>query len=100
MDLPFIEFKLTDEVEGLQAIALVDRPAIGLNYQAFAPHKFEVINEDKRIVMGAAMIPDLPIYIYPNAKHTQHTTQTHPTCLLYTSPSPRDRTRSRMPSSA
>lgn len=62
MDLPFIEFKLTDEVEGLQAIALVDRPAIGLNYQAFAPHKFEVINEDKRIVMGAAMVPDLPIY--------------------------------------
>lgn len=62
MDLPFIEFTLTDEVEGLQAIALVDSPAIGLNYQAFAPHKFEVIDEDKRIVMGAAMIPDLPIY--------------------------------------
>ena len=62
MDLPFIEFKLTDEVEGLQAIALVDNPAIGLNYQAFAPHKFEVIDEDKRIVMGAAMVPDLPIY--------------------------------------
>lgn len=62
MDLPFIEFKLTDDVDGLQAIALVDSPAIGLNYQAFAPHKFEVINEDKRIVMGAAMVPDLPIY--------------------------------------
>ena len=27
-------------------------------------------------------------------------TQTHPTCLLYTSPSPRDSTSSRMPSSA
>ena len=62
MDLPFIEFTLTDDVEGLQAIAFVDRPAIGLNYQAFAPQKFEVISEDKRIVMGAAMIPDLPIY--------------------------------------
>lgn len=62
MDLPFIEFKLTEDVEGLQAIALVDKPAIGLNYQAFAPHKFEVVNEEKRIVMGAAMIPDLPIY--------------------------------------
>jgi hypothetical protein len=62
MDLPFIEFTLTDEVEGLQAIALVDRPAIGLNYQAFAPQKFEIIDEEKRIVMGAAMIPDLPIY--------------------------------------
>ena len=62
MDLPLIEFKLSKDVEGLQAIALVDTPAIGLNYQAFANHKFEVINEDKRIVMGAAMIPDLPIY--------------------------------------
>ena len=61
-DLPLIEFKLSEDVEGLQAIALVDTPAIGLNYQAFANHKFEVINEDKRIVMGAAMIPDLPIY--------------------------------------
>jgi len=62
VDLPLIEFKLSEDVEGLQAIALVDTPAIGLNYQAFANHKFEVINEDKRIVMGAAMIPDLPIY--------------------------------------
>lgn len=62
MDLPLIEFKLSEDVEGLQAIALVDTPAIGLNYQAFANHKFEVVNEDKRIVMGAAMIPDLPIY--------------------------------------
>jgi hypothetical protein len=62
MDLPFIEFKLSDDVEGLQAIAFVDAPAIGLNYQAFAPHKFEIINEEKRIVIGAAMIPDLPIY--------------------------------------
>ena len=36
-------------------------------------------------------------------QHTLHTPR-HPsasiTCLLYTSPSPRDRTRSRMPSSA
>jgi hypothetical protein len=62
MDLPFIEFKLTDDVEGLQAIALVDRPAIGVNYQAFDTQKFEVVNEEQRIVMGAAMIPDLPIY--------------------------------------
>jgi len=62
VDLPIIEFKLSDDVEGLQAIAFVDTPAIGLNYQAFANQKFEVINEDKRIVMGAAMIPDLPIY--------------------------------------
>ena len=30
----------------------------------------------------------------------KQTAQTHPTCLLYTSPSPRDRQKSRMPSSA
>ena len=29
-----------------------------------------------------------------------HDSMHHPICLLYTSPSPRDRTRSRMPSSA
>lgn len=60
--LPFYEYRLTDEFDGLQAIALVDRPAIGVNYQAFTPQKFEVVNEDKRIVIGAAMIPNLPIY--------------------------------------
>ena len=34
-----------------------------------------------------------------NKASAKQTLQTHP-CLLYTSPSPRDRTRSRMPSSA
>ena len=34
----------------------------------------------------------------PLSKSTVHSTLNH--CLLYTSPSPRDRTRSRMPSSA
>ena len=32
--------------------------------------------------------------------HVDHNTEDPNTCLLYTSPSPRDRTRSRMPSSA
>ena len=32
--------------------------------------------------------------------HNQVTSAGYKTCLLYTSPSPRDRTRSRMPSSA
>lgn len=60
--LPIFEYTLTDEVEGLQAIALVDEPAIGIKYAAFNNMKFEVLDEDKRIVVGAAMIPDLPIY--------------------------------------
>ena len=36
----------------------------------------------------------------PAASTTANITVTTPACLLYTSPSPRDRTRSRMPSSA
>ena len=32
--------------------------------------------------------------------HPEYFDRNSPTCLLYTSPSPRDRTRSRMPSSA
>ena len=36
----------------------------------------------------------------PNARRNSHFTPKAKNCLLYTSPSPRDRTRSRMPSSA
>ena len=48
-------------------------------------------------VTGGALIyatPDMPKFGDPNAPSHKHI------CLLYTSPSPRDRTRSRMPSSA
>ena len=40
---------------------------------------------------------DDPSYSLTNSRTSS---QTHPTCLLYTSPSPRDRQKSRMPSSA
>ena len=47
--------------------------------------------------------PVAPLYNYlkafPNSLHQQFY-ENYGTCLLYTSPSPRDRTRSRMPSSA
>ena len=36
----------------------------------------------------------------PNSKHDEADSSKVSVCLLYTSPSPRDRTRSRMPSSA
>ena len=42
---------------------------------------------------GRAVIGDKLLYSYVDTSHTM-------ACLLYTSPSPRDRTRSRMPSSA
>ena len=45
-------------------------------------------------IMALGIVVDDAIIVGENILH-----QTHP-CLLYTSPSPRDRTRSRMPSSA
>ena len=47
---------------------------------------------------GTYYMPNAGIVVY-HGTYSLTTTQTHP-CLLYTSPSPRDRTRSRMPSSA
>ena len=46
--------------------------------------------------MSEAMKESLALAVREIHGFTQHTTA----CLLYTSPSPRDRTRSRMPSSA
>ena len=51
---------------------------------------------------GLKAIHAEPIALQQARKRSLQVFNTHPywTCLLYTSPSPRDRTRSRMPSSA
>ena len=57
-------------------------------------------------------MPEMDVRVYPDEgdvndieyavvwKHPRGILTRYPNCLLYTSPSPRDRTRSRMPSSA
>ncbi len=63
MDLPIFELTLGAEGLGVTAVALVNQPAIGIEYQAFNKAiKFGIADESQRVVMGAAMIPDLPIY--------------------------------------
>ena len=52
-------------------------------------------NNDGCIIARSNEVKDLGIPMGAPFHHYQHTF-----CLLYTSPSPRDRTRSRMPSSA
>ena len=80
--MKIVEFKLNEESEdfGVFAISLVEQPAIEENFKYFSkdgnPAKFATVDKDKRIVMGAVMIPDIQILRV---------------CLLYTSPSPRDR---------
>ena len=64
----------------------------------------------KKLTLAAALACALPAWACTldeaTAKREQlarevaRLTEQNPTCLLYTSPSPRDRTRSRMPSSA
>ena len=54
--------------------------------------------------MSPANVPPvnytIPAYEAPTVAPTPYANNGPMTCLLYTSPSPRDRTRSRMPSSA
>lgn len=44
-------------------IGLVDRPAIERNFQAFNKQQAKfILNEEKRIISGPAMIADMPLY--------------------------------------
>ena len=54
------------------------------------------LSADERAVIEAAGAP----FVIRFATPLDGSTSVHDACLLYTSPSPRDRTRSRMPSSA
>jgi hypothetical protein len=66
MKLPV--YKLTinefDEETGIDFVSLVENAAIQKDFLAFSesPIKFAIQDEEKRIVTGAAMIADLPIY--------------------------------------
>ena len=61
--LPVIYLTIDDDHEtGLDAISLVDHPAIERNWMAFNKQQKFAINEDKQIVSGMAMISDYPIY--------------------------------------
>ena len=61
--LPVIYLTIDDDHEtGLDAISIVDHPAIEREFLAFnKQHKFSY-NDEKRIVSGFAMLADYPIY--------------------------------------
>ena len=69
----------------------------------FAPPKYFFIapTRDQAMKLGyEPMQKFLGDYPFKASYSRGEITWRHPNCLLYTSPSPRDRTRSRMPSSA
>ena len=67
MGLPIFLLKVNDDDSiGWDYTALVDKPATGEIWQAFNKqpeykYQFTVQSEEKRIVMGALMVADLPI---------------------------------------
>ena len=60
-----IEMIISDEsVDGVFAISLVDKPAIQEQFIYLSSHEIElkVVNEEKREVVGIALVPDKKIY--------------------------------------
>lgn len=64
MGLPI--YKVTiDDFTGVEAIAIVEDPAIEIGYQRFNKERLKFsTNEDRKILSGPIMVADLPIYRY------------------------------------
>jgi len=54
----------TDEVSGIEAISVVENPAIESDFVALKQQEYKLaeVDKEKRILMGAALIPNKPIY--------------------------------------
>ena len=64
MDIVELFIDETDEVSGIEAISVVENPAIEENFIALKNQEFKLaeVDKEKRILMGAALIPNKPIY--------------------------------------
>ena len=64
--MKIFELVIDEEAElyGIDAISLVDKPAIELDFVALSQQKvqFAEVDADKRILVGPALVPDKPIY--------------------------------------
>lgn len=65
MKLPVYQLVISEDPSNelqVDAVALVDKPAIEKNFLAFKEKQLFSINEDRQIISGPAMISDTPIY--------------------------------------
>lgn len=63
MDLPIYKLVIDEsEDSGVTAIALVDKPAIELNWHMFSKQQKFKAEYKRRIISGPLMVADLPIY--------------------------------------
>ena len=62
-ELPIYRFVVSEDDESeVTAVALVDTPAIEMNWQAFNAFKSFAADKEKRIISGPLMVAELPIY--------------------------------------
>ena len=64
MDIVELFIDENDEVSGIEAISVVESPAIESDFIALKNQEFKLaeVDKEKRILMGAALIPNKPIY--------------------------------------
>lgn len=64
MDIVELFIDENDEVSGIEAISVVENPAIESDFVALKNQEFKLaeVDKEKRILMGAALIPNKPIY--------------------------------------
>ena len=74
--------------------------ATGMKDDDFSKPIVAVVNSFTQFVPGHVHLKDLGQLVAREIEAAGGVAKEFNTCLLYTSPSPRDRTRSRMPSSA
>ena len=61
-ELPIYKLVLKDSDEGVDMVSFVDAPAIEQDFFAFSEQSKFKVDPKRRIVTGAMMLPDTPIY--------------------------------------
>lgn len=69
--IPTYKLKVDQDKSEVNYIALVDEPAIEINWIAFNKMQKFISDSDRRLIMGAAMVADLPIY-RKNEEYGEH----------------------------
>ena len=64
MDIIELFIDEEDEVSGIEAISVVESPAIESDFIALKKQEFKLaeVDKEKRLIMGPALIPNKPIY--------------------------------------
>ena len=59
---PLLRFTINGEEDGVKIISLVEFPAVERNFIQLSKEVKLSLNEEKRELLGVALIPDMPIY--------------------------------------